>query len=77
MWNPDRNPLPDWIQDAYEVLEPAFEDTDTGLSRDEAEELLLETAAVIDEPGDSVHALDRLLERGWLYEVDGELRKTD
>jgi hypothetical protein len=77
MWNPDRDPLPDWIQDAYELLEPEFADSDTGMTREQAEVLLLETAIFIEVPGDSSHAIDRLLERGWLYKVDGKLRKTD
>jgi len=68
--------LPEWIQNAYETLETAYTSETDELSRDAALELLLAEAEHIEDDGDAVHVLDRLLDRGWLYEVDGQLRKT-
>jgi len=69
--------LPEWIQTAYETLETAYTSETDELSRDTAHELLLAEAEYIEDDGDAAHVLDRLLDRGWLYEVDGQLRKTD
>lgn len=76
MLNNDSPSLPDWIQDAYESLEPHFETTD-GLSRTDAHDHLLSDADHVEEPGDASYVIKRLLERGWLYEVEGALYKTE
>jgi hypothetical protein len=47
------------------------------LPRETAHEPLLADAEHIEDSGDATYVLDRLLERGWLYEVNGQLRKTD
>lgn len=76
MLNNDSPSLPDWIQDAYESLEPHFETTD-GLSRTDAHHHLPSDADHVEEAGDASYVIDRLLERGWLYEVEGILYKTE
>lgn len=77
MRHTDRTPLPEWIQDAYDYLEPHFEETSDGLARRNAHELLLSGADRIEADGDATHAIDRLLDRGWLYEIDGTLYRTE
>lgn len=74
---PIQQPLPDWIKAAYETLVPVFETSEAGLTRGEAQAQLLNSADGPDDPTDCDYALDRLLDRGWLYQVDGELRKTN
>lgn len=69
--------LPEWIQNAYESLEPAYTSDTDELSRETAHELLLTEAEQIETKEEATYVLNRLLERGWLYEVDGQLRKTD
>ena len=77
MRNPGQPSLPDWVQNAYTTLETAY-DTDTDeLQRESAHGFLLDEADHIEDDGDAAYVLDRLLDRGWLYEVDGQLRKTE
>jgi len=40
-------------------------------------DLLLAYEAFPNEAADAEYAIERLLNSGWLYEVDGELRITD
>jgi hypothetical protein len=77
MLNNDTPSLPDWVQDAYESLEPHYETTTDGISRTEAHDLLLADANAVEDAGDASYVLDRLLDRGWLYEVDDTLYKTE
>jgi len=77
MRNPGQSPLPNWIQTAYETLEIAYAADTDELSRTAAHDLLLAEAKHIEDSGDATYVLDRLLDRGWLYEVDGQLRKTE
>ena len=77
MWNSDGASLPKWIQDAYDDLAAHFEDPSAEIPREQAREVLVTESDAIDEPADAKYALNRLLERGWLYEVDDSLRKTD
>ncbi|KDE57766.1 hypothetical protein EL22_09935 [Halostagnicola sp. A56] len=76
-----RPPLPGWIMDAYELL--ATHSCDTvesrnrqSIPRDRALEVLRDASEVDLEDGDAAHALSRLIDRGYLYEVNGELRVT-
>lgn len=79
-----RPPLPEWVLDAYDVLTDAI--TEHGRSgpdrqvpaiqRDDAIEVLLSTEELHLDQSDVDHAVTRLLERGYLYEVNGELRVT-
>lgn len=77
MWKDNRPPLPDWIQEAYEIIIPHIDDPDEGIPRDRAHEILLAHEEFPNEPQDAEHALDRLLNRGWVYEVYGNIRITD
>jgi len=72
-----RPSLPEWVLDAYETLETAYVSNTDELSRTTAHELLLSKAEHIEDDGDAAYVLDRLLNRGWLYEVNGQLRKTE
>ncbi|WP_222915011.1 hypothetical protein [Natrinema sp. SYSU A 869] len=47
-----------------------------GLPREQAIEVLCSPDELALEPEDATHALSRLIERGYFYEVDGELRVT-
>jgi len=77
MRNPGQPSLPEWVRDAYETLEIAYTPDTDELSRTAAHELLLSEAEHIEDDGDATYVLDRLLDRGWLYEVNGQLRKTE
>ena len=77
MRHTDQPSLPAWIQTAYETLETAYTSETDELSREAAHELLLAEAEQIETDADATYVLDRLLDRGWLYEVNGQLRKTD
>lgn len=77
--DPSERRLPEWILIAYEVLESRIIDHDQGVSSEqEADRLLEETADEFAlEPADAEYALQRLLDRGYLYEVDGVLFVTE
>jgi hypothetical protein len=81
MWNshPNERSLPDWIQTAYDVLEATINERDGGLAVEEAHAVVLEAA--IDEgeltSTDAEYAIQRLLNRGYLYEVEGDLFVTE
>ncbi|WP_207592961.1 hypothetical protein [Halomontanus rarus] len=79
--NDPRPPLPEWILDAYDVLAThateVEDDCDTqAITRDNAVDVLLATEELTLEPEDVDYVLRRLLERGYFYEVDDELRVT-
>ena len=77
-----RPPLPSWITDAYEVLSTRIVGSSTGhdgvpaIDRERAVTTLTGVEELALERVDAEHAITRLLERGYLYEVDGELRVT-
>ncbi|WP_226483185.1 hypothetical protein [Natrinema amylolyticum] len=76
-----RPPLPEWILDAYDVLcthslNSATHDDVQSISREQALEVLCSPDELALEPEDATHALSRLIERGYFYEVSGELRVT-
>ena len=73
----DQPSLPQWILNAYESLEATYASDTDELSREAVHEVLLTEAEQIETEEEATYVLDRLLERGWLYEVDGQLRKTD
>jgi hypothetical protein len=77
MWRNESRSLPDWIKDAYEILVSELEESDSGLSQAEAQNRLLAHDAFPTEPADAEYAIERLLDSGWLYEVDATLRVTD
>ncbi|MFP8958899.1 hypothetical protein ACLI4Y_19550 [Natrialbaceae archaeon A-CW3] len=73
-----RPPLPEWILECYTVLcEQEVDDDTSSFSREQALDTLLEAQTPELEPEDVDHALTRLLERGYLYTVNGELRVTN
>ena len=72
----DRPPLPPWINDAYERLAAEIRHRDGGLTTDRAREHL-QTEGLIDGREDARYALTRLLNRGYLYQVDDELFVTE
>ena len=76
MWTNESRPLPDWIEDAYEILVSTVGGKEAELSRDQAHDLLLDHDAFTSEPADVDYAIERLLDSGWLYEADGSLRIT-
>ncbi|MFD1571263.1 hypothetical protein [Halorubrum laminariae] len=77
MWSNEPRSLPDWIEDAYQILVSEMPDQQTDFSHDQAQDLLLGAETFPDESADAEYAIERLLDSGWLYEVDGELRITD
>ncbi len=77
MWSDDPRPMPEWIQRAYEILVSYTADTTDGIPRGRAQELLVAHEEFSEDAADAEYAIERLLSRGWLYEVDGELRITD
>ncbi|SFT04458.1 hypothetical protein [Halostagnicola kamekurae] len=76
-----RPPLPEWITDVYKILSTHSRNTavESGqsISREHALEVLRDSEQVDLEAGDATHALSRLIDRGYLYEVTGELRITE
>mgnify|MGYP006306091361 CR=1 FL=1 len=73
----DQPNLPTWIREAYKTLESEYTSGINELSRTNAKEMLLADDENIEEEADAVYAIDRLLDRGWLYEVNDQLRKTE
>ncbi|WP_229380278.1 hypothetical protein [Haloterrigena salifodinae] len=79
-----RPPLPDWVTDAYTVIETSITETDANSSqsgvpaidRDQAVDVLCTDDELALEPDDAEYALTQLLNRGYFYAVDGELRIT-
>ncbi|MCU4975016.1 hypothetical protein OB955_20095 [Halobacteria archaeon AArc-m2/3/4] len=77
-----RPPLPEWILNAYDVLATHATDVDSdkdtqSITRDNAINILLTTDELSLEPEDADYVLRRLLGRGYLYEVNDELRVTE
>lgn len=71
-------PLPDWIKDAYLSLEQYLckhSKTDS-FTHQQATELIAEANPDFGD-SDIDHALDYLLNRGWLYKVDERLFITE
>ena len=73
----DKPSLPKWIREAYETLETEYTSGSDELSHTDAKAKLLAEDENIEEEADAVYAIDRLLDRGWLYEVNDQLRKTE
>nr|WP_306053905.1 hypothetical protein [Natronococcus sp. AD5] len=79
-----RPPLPEWITDAYHVLSAYITDSNTSnsqgqissVSREQAVDVLCTSDELGLEQADAEHAIKRLLQRGYLYKVDTELRVT-
>jgi hypothetical protein len=74
--DPTEPALPEWIRNGYDILAEEYQSDTTELSKSEAQQLLLKSDHVETE-GDAEYVIERLLQRGWLYEVEGNLRKTE
>jgi len=70
--------LPGWIEDSYLSFERYLceQSEEDSFSHRQATELIAEANPDFGD-ADINHALDRLLNRGWLYEVDDRLFITD
>lgn len=73
MFNTDDRPLGSLAEDAYDPLREAIDPAE-GITIDDAHTRLCEADFTADEAD---YALDRLLNRGYLYEVDGRLFVTE
>ena len=74
MYRDERPPLPDWIVDVYRHLKSHLCHGGDGLAKEKA------TALIVTEEigeGDAEYALQRLINRGYLYLVDDELYVTE
>ena len=71
-----RPPLPEWVQEAYQLLRDAADDPQSEFTYEEAYALLEEADTFSAEHSDSEYAIDRLLSRGYLYEANGTLHVT-
>lgn len=77
-----RPPLPEWILECYDRLctqacrPDAGEDSVPLINYDDATAILAADAELALEQRDAEYALTRLLERGYFYEVEDELRVT-
>ena len=71
-------PLPSWTQDAYLPLERYLceQATEDSFTRHQATELIAEANPDYG-TADIDHALDHLLNRGWLYKVNDQLFITE
>ncbi|WP_222913735.1 hypothetical protein [Natrinema sp. SYSU A 869] len=66
--------MPDWILEVYRQLKSRICRGDNGLTKEKA------TALIVTEEireADAEYALQRLIDRGYLYLVDDELYVTD
>jgi hypothetical protein len=77
MWNSDGRRLPDWVEDAYDLLVAQIRDREDGISRDDAVTILANNDDLALEVSESKFAIEQLLDRGYLYEVEGVLFVTD
>jgi len=81
MWesNPNERSLPDWIVTAFDALQAEISERDGAVSVEHGPALLREatTEELGLHPGDAEYAIQRLLDRGYLYEVDGQLFVTE
>jgi hypothetical protein len=73
MYNSDDRPLGTIAEDAYEILVETV-DPEDGMPREEAHAELLDGDFV---DSDAEYAIDRLLSRGYLYAVNGQLFVTE
>jgi hypothetical protein len=77
MWNSDERRLPDWVEDAYDHLAARMHDCEDRISRDDAVTILASNGNLALGVSESKFAIEQLLDRGYLYEVEGVLFVTD
>ena len=73
MFRNERPPLSDWILDAYRQLGDQIQSRDGGLPIEDAKAFLITEET---DEFDVEYLLQRLLDRGYLYQVEGELFVT-
>ena len=73
MYDRDERPLGAVAESAYEILLERI-DPDDGIQRTDAHERLLEADYA---EADADYAIDRLLSRGYLYDIDSQLFVTE
>jgi len=77
-----RPPLPDWVRECFDCLRERLcelessTDSKPGLEYDDAITVLMTNCTADIETEDAEHALDRLLDYGYLYQVGSTLRLT-
>jgi DNA-binding PadR family transcriptional regulator len=71
---PSSQPLPTYAEEVLESLKSEIEATANGLPRDQAETYLDTTGF---EPATIETALDQLLNNGYIYIVNDQIRLTD
>ena len=71
---PSSRPLPAYAEEVLEVLKPEIKTTTNGLPRDQAE-TYLDIAGF--EPATIETALDQLLNNGYIYVVNDQIRLTE
>jgi len=77
-----RPPLPEWVLECYDRLcthacrLDAGDDSVPLIDYNDATDILVADSELALEQRDAEHALTRLLERGYFYEVEDELRVT-
>lgn len=76
MYRDDHSPLADWIIDAYEMIasEIGAQEDDQRFDTERAHDLLV---AEGHDRMDAEYAIQRLLDRGYLYSVEGDLFVTE
>ena len=67
-------PLPQFVEEVFETITPRVEATEDGFPREKAKSYLEKNGF---EPSTIETALDQLLNRGYIYVVDGRIRLTD
>ena len=80
MWDSNRPPLPDWVEDVYTWFETHLqtESDDNSLDRTRATELAISAHPDLELTHDDIeYAFNRLINRGYLYEVDEQLYVTE
>jgi DNA polymerase III alpha subunit (gram-positive type) len=78
MWKKNQPSLPRWIEDAYQPIERyLLENSEQkSVTRQQATQLIGESNPDL-VSSDIDHALDYLLNNGWLYKVDDRLFVTE
>lgn len=76
MWDSEGSRLSTWVEETYEVLAPHISEREGGLSHQDAETFLTNHGELDLSESDARYALEQLVNRGYLYEVQGDLFVT-
>jgi len=80
MWDSNRPPLPDWVEEIYSWFENYLqtECDDNSLDRTQTAELAISAHPDLELSHDDIeYAFNRLINRGYLYQVDEQLSVTE